>query len=69
MWKLGRALLGMGGEGSKEQTTKDLWAPRAAREHMQKAMELRKEIVPDDDRAEIDLDDEDWDDLVFFFGR
>ena len=58
-WKQGRALQAIGG-GENEAKTKEL---------LDKAMRLRRELVPDDGRAEPELVDDDWDRLVYYFFR
>lgn len=40
-----------------------------SKSHLERAMKLRKEIVPDDNRNVEDLTDADWDKLVFFSDR
>lgn len=59
LWKLGRTLL-----ADDEADNED-----EAKIHLDKAMKLRREIAPDDDRKESELKDADWDSLVYFSFR
>ncbi|KAJ4345890.1 uncharacterized protein N0V89_012026 [Didymosphaeria variabile] len=58
-WKLGRTLLREGGDDNEDE----------AQTQIDKAMSLRHEIAPGDDRKERDLNDRDWDNLVFYLFR
>lgn len=58
-WKLGRTLQAMGGQENTKRSVVLL----------EKAMRLRRAIVPDDDRGESELNDHDWDELVYYFFR
>ncbi|KAF2758785.1 hypothetical protein EJ05DRAFT_538089 [Pseudovirgaria hyperparasitica] len=58
-WKRGRALLALGRDNDKEE----------ADYLLEKAMEMRRELAPGDDRDEQELVDEDWDRLVYYFWR
>ncbi|KAI1129073.1 hypothetical protein F5Y10DRAFT_277026 [Nemania abortiva] len=58
-WKLGHALQGLGGKENEEE----------ARELLGKAMGLRHELKPDDEREEPELNDDDWDQLVYYYYR
>jgi hypothetical protein len=55
-WKKGRLLRDMGRlvEGDA---------------YLEKAMRIRHELVPDDDREEKELMDQDWDKLIFYYSR
>lgn len=58
-WKQGRALQAIGGDENGGK----------AKELLDKAMEPRRELVPDDGRPESELVDDDWDKLVYYFFR
>lgn len=58
-WKLGHALLA---ENIQDKVDR-------AKSLLEHAMSLRRELVPDDDREEIELRDKDWDELVFYVVR
>ncbi|KAI0114142.1 hypothetical protein GGR51DRAFT_546784 [Nemania sp. FL0031] len=58
-WKLGHTLQAIKGKENEDE----------ARELLKKAMELRHELKPDDRREEPELDDDDWDQLVYYFYR
>ncbi|KAF2686728.1 hypothetical protein K458DRAFT_386686 [Lentithecium fluviatile CBS 122367] len=58
-WKLGRTLMREGGNDNEDE----------AQILLERAMRIRHELVPDDDRKEEDLTDADWDNIVFYLFR
>ncbi|KAI1448209.1 P-loop containing nucleoside triphosphate hydrolase protein [Annulohypoxylon stygium] len=58
-WKLGRTLLKEGGSDNEDE----------AQILLDRAMKIRHKLVPDDDRKEEDLNDEDWDNMLFYLYR
>lgn len=56
LWKKGRLL-------------RDLGRDTESRESLEKAMNLRKELAPSDEREVEELGDEDWTTLVFYWSR
>ncbi|KAI0875968.1 P-loop containing nucleoside triphosphate hydrolase protein [Hypoxylon argillaceum] len=58
-WKLGHTLQALKGRENEEE----------ARELLGKAMGLRHELDPDDEREEPELSDDDWDKLVYYYYR
>jgi hypothetical protein len=58
-WKLGRLLQSLGGQENGKE----------AMELLDRAMQLRHEIAPEDDRREPELTDEDWNSLIYINHR
>ncbi|KAF2122806.1 hypothetical protein BDV96DRAFT_639368 [Lophiotrema nucula] len=58
-WKLGRTLFREGGSDNEDE----------AQILLDRAMDIRHELIPDDDRKEEDLNDANWDELVFYLFR
>lgn len=58
-WKLGRTLQAEGGTENEKKSKVEL----------SRAMRLRRELDPKDDRKEPELTDADWDSLVFYYYR
>lgn len=58
-WKLGRVLQAQGGQENGKEAMRLL----------DRAMQLRHEIAPDDNRREPELTDEDWDSLIYINHR
>ncbi|KAG8362497.1 hypothetical protein FVEN_g60 [Fusarium venenatum] len=56
-WKLGRALQASGNSGSE------------TRELLKRSMDIRHDLVPNDDREEDELTDSDWDELIYVLYR
>ncbi|KAI0811534.1 hypothetical protein GGR55DRAFT_688616 [Xylaria sp. FL0064] len=58
-WKLGHTLQALKGKENEEE----------AREVLRRAMELHHELDPNDEREEPELNDDDWDKLIYYFYR
>lgn len=58
-WKLGRVV--------RENESEDDMSN--SRELFERSMRIRREMAPDDPRTQSELDDKDWEELMFFLHR